>query len=229
MIFSWPFQVYNVADKLQISIGTADKGSRIKRESRAELTQDGAGNYLITYHPTHNFLQKSNSNYFCLEGTMRVRYEWQDGDVFKQEHSDIYKTLMQEHNAALNLDDNWEEGEGWIQNTAEKKFAANYWRPSLVPYEPVSATAEVVAMTDNTTLLCPMQYVTGWTFETVDILPTKSVISTKQGDEQYIIFGQNCKIGDTSIPKHSIKKQTSDSVTILSDSEQVTALVRIYK
>jgi|TARA_B100001093_G_C26816191_1_gene1009799 hypothetical protein len=229
MIFTWPFKVYNVADKLQISIGTASKGAQIRRDSRAELTQDGDGNYMITPHDTHAFLMKSNSNYFCLEGTMKVRYEWQDGDIFKQEHSDIYKELMIEHNKETNIEDNWNEGPGFIENTATKSYLGNTWRTSLVAYEPDCKAAEVTAMTDNTTLLCPMQYVTGWTFETLDILPNEQINSIKKGDEEYIIFGQKCKIGELEIPKQSIRKQTTQSLDIANDSSEVATLVRIYK
>lgn len=236
MIFSWPFKVYNVADKLQISIGTANKGNKIRRDSRAELTQDGNGNYMITPHDTHAFLMKSNSNYFCLEGTMKVRYEWQDGDVFKQEHSDIYKELMNEHNKDAGLSDNWNEGPGFIENTATKGFISDTWRTSLVPHEPDCSVAEIKAMTDNTTLLCPMQYVPGWTFETIDIMPGEKIISNKVGEEMYIVFGQECFTYSTDgqwrrqvIEKHSTKKQVSHQLEINNGSGDICSLVRIYK
>ena len=236
MIFSWPFEVINVANKLQISIGTATKGNKIRRDSQAELIQDGAGNFLITPHETHDFLMKSNSNYFCLEGTMKVRYEWETGDKFKQEHSDVYKELMVEHNKEANLKDNWNEGPGFIENTATKSYLGNTWRTSLVAYEPDCKVAEVTAMEDNTTLLCPMQHVTGWTFETIDILPGEKIVSNKKGEEMYLVFGQECftysKDGNwirQTLAKHSVKKQVSAELKINSGSGDVCTLVRIYK
>ena len=79
MIFSIPFKVINVANKLQLSISESTKaGQRIKRESQNEYTKDGSGNDLITTHPEHDFLIESNSNYFLLSGSMKIRFEWDE-------------------------------------------------------------------------------------------------------------------------------------------------------
>ena len=236
MIFSWPFKVCNVANKLQISIGTATKGARIRRDSKLELIQDGAGNYMITPHDTYAFLMKSNSNYFCLGGTIKARYEWKTGDNFKQEHSDIYKELMTEHNKAGNLEDNWKTGPGFIENTVTKTYFGNTWRTGLVPFEPDCSVAEVQAMSDNTTLLCPMQHITGWTFECLDIRPGEKIVSNKIGEEMYIVFGQECftysKDGQwtrQTLAKHSVKKQVSAALEINNGSGDICTLVRIWK
>jgi hypothetical protein len=74
-----------------------------------------------------------------------------------------------------------------------------------------------------------MQYQAGWTMENIDIPVGGTITSTKVGTEEYIFFGQSCKVGDTSINKHDVKKQTSASLDITNNSDRFCRLVRIYK
>lgn len=231
MIFGVKFNVLNVSNKIQISISQDTKSKqRIKRESVDEYTKDINGDFLLTYHPDHNFLIKSNTNYFLLEGSIKIRYEWDETSVFQNEHIDVFKGLLDQHHAGLsNLPELPTSGDGFLEATTVQKYRTDSWRAGHMFYEPYCTSAEVTIMEDNTVLLCPMQHYPGWTFEQIDILPGESVVSTKPGDDTYIVFGDTCSIAGTAIAKHATKKQTSSEVTIKNDSLKVCKLVRIYK
>ena len=84
-------------------------------------------------------------------------------------------------------------------------------------------------MEDNTVILCPMQHITGWTFDNIDIRPGGSIVSTKPGEDTYIVFGDTCSISGANIARHSTKKQVSQELEIKNNSENVCTLIRIYK
>ena len=48
-----------------------------------ERAKDRAGNVQSEIHPDYPFLVKLDIQYFILEGSVKVRYEWQHGDVIK--------------------------------------------------------------------------------------------------------------------------------------------------
>jgi hypothetical protein len=229
MIFSIGFDVINIEDNLQISISTNTKeGDKIVRESRAEYSQDGSGNSLIEKHPTHNCLIKTPNNYFLLEGSLKVKYEWFDGDDFSNSDIDTYKDWQATNNPE-HANCNPEYGDGYTKGTAIITENATGWKISAVKYEPDCKKATVEIVEDDTILLCPMQHDSGWTFEKADILSGGSIETNKSGTTCYIIFGQACKIGSDDVAKHAIKKLTSNSVTIENNSEKVCRLVKIYK
>lgn len=239
MIFNMSFNVINVANKLQISISKdSTAGQRVKREARTEHTKDAAGNYLLTPHPEHDFLLASNTNYFLLSGRLKIRYEWIDGDKFQNEHKETFKSLLKEQhkNYLQGMEDNYKHGDGYMENTLNQAYRCPTWTKSHLAYEPDCAIADVVIMEDDTTLLCPMQHVTGWTFETIDIKPFEKIISTKVGTEMYIVFGRECFTWSNDgqwirhvFEKHSVKKQTSEEIEINNGTGDVCSLVRIYK
>jgi len=229
MIFGIDFNVINVENDLQISISKNTKiGQRIVRESRAEYSQDGSGNSLIEKHPTHNCLIKTPNNYFLLEGSLKVKYEWFDGDDFSNSDIDTYKDWQATNNPE-HANCNPEYGDGYTKGTAIITENATGWKISAVKYEPDCKKATVEIVEDDTILLCPMQHDSGWTFEKADILSGGSIETNKSGTTCYIIFGQACKIGSDDVAKHAIKKLTSNSVTIENNSEKVCRLVKIYK
>ena len=229
MIFSIGFDVINIEDNLQISISTNTKeGDKIVRESRAEYSQDGSGNSLIEKHPTHNCLIKTPNNYFLLEGSLKVKYEWFDGDDFSDSDVATYETWQATNNPE-HSHCNPQTGSGYTVGTAIITENATGWKISPIKYEPDCKKATVEIVEDDTILLCPMQHDSGWTFEKADILSGGSIVTNKSGTTCYIIFGQACKIGSDDVAKHAIKKLTSNSVTIANNSEKVCRLVKIYK
>lgn len=230
MIFNIEFDVINVENDLQLSISKdSTVGQRIVRESRAEHPQDTAGNSLIEKHPTHNCLIKTPNNYFLLEGSVKVKYEWFDGDDFSDSDIDTYKNWQ----TSSNLEQafyNPQYSSGSIEGTAIiTDSMQSGWKISAVKYEPDCKKATVEIVEDDTVFLCPMQHDGGWSFEKADVLPGESLVTTKSGTTCYIIFGQACKIGSDDVAKHTVKKLTSNSVTISNNSEKVCRLVKIYK
>lgn len=233
MIFNIPFKVINLANKLQISISEGTTvGQKIVRESFSEHVKDGQSNYLHSEVDGKPYLIKTSNNYFLLEGKLKVRYEWEDGDKFKKEHLDDF---LADVRAKMNHvgDVEYSESEKSGDNYIEAVYAATEntpgWSESAANIEPNCSKASVEIMQDDTVMLCPMQYNPGWTFEKTDIPVGGSFTSNKVGTDEYIVFGQQCRVGGQVINKHSSKKQTSNSIVIENDSDSFCRLVRIYK
>ena len=233
MIFGFGFSVLNVGNKLQISISENTKaGDRIKRESEQEYVQNIHGDFGLTFHPTHNFIINSNTNYFILGGGIRIRYAWEEASKFQDEHKEIYMNLLKESQAGLSIpfdDAKYIHGPGYIEHQVFHANRAKKWLPSPLQYEPYCTTAEVEALVDDTLLLCPMQHEFGWTFEHIDVERAETIESNKQGQEMYIVFGMRCTVGDKQINQFEVKKQTSTQIHITNASYNLGTLVRIYK
>ena len=233
MIFCFGFSVLNVGNKLQISISENTKaGDRIKRESEKEYVQNIHGDFGLSFHPTHDFIINSNTNYFILGGGIRIRYAWEEASKFQDEHKEIYMNLLKESQAGLSIpfdDDKYIHGPGYIEHQVFHANRAKKWLPSPLQYEPYCTTAEVEALVDDTLLLCPMQHEFGWTFEHIDVERAETIESNKQGQEMYIVFGMRCTVGDKQINKFEVKKQTSTQIHITNESYNLGTLVRIYK
>jgi hypothetical protein len=232
MIFNVPFDVRNIDNQIQISISQNTKAKqRIKREGVNEYTKDSEGNFLLTPHPDYNFLIRSNNNYFLLNGKIKVRFEWDETSVFQDEHKQTYRDLLDNQYVGLKnpIEGSYTHGSGFMESSVDHQYRSDTWKSSHLAYEPYCTTGEITVMEDNTTILCPMQHYPGWTFEHIDIMPGESIVSTKPGDDTYIVFGDTCSIAGTDIAKHAVKKQTSSEITIKNDSLNVCTLVRIYK
>ena len=233
MIFGFGFSVLNVGNKLQISISENTKaGDRIKRESEQEYVQNIHGDFGLTFHPTHDFIINSNTNYFILGGGIRIRYAWEEASKFQDEHKEIYMNLLKESQAGLSIP--FDEAKyihvpGYIEHQVFHANRAKKWLPSPLQYEPYCTTAEVEALVDDTLLLCPMQHEFGWTFEHIDVERAETIESNKQGQEMYIVFGMRCTVGDKQINQFEVKKQTSTQLQITNASYNLGTLVRIYK
>ena len=115
MIFGFGFDVTNVENKLQIAISKNIKvGNRIKRE------KDEFQSHLdLIFHPTHDFIINSNTNYFILGGGIKIRYEWDDTSKFKDEHKETYMNLLKESQADLSIafdESKYKHGEGFMEH-----------------------------------------------------------------------------------------------------------------
>jgi len=228
MIFSIPFSVINANDDIQISISKATKvGQKIVREPGELRTADLSNNLIQEAHPQHSCLLKTDNNYFLLEGSVKVRYEWQDGDNFQDSDVETFRIESEKHPEHLRC--NYQHGSGWMEGTAVLGDTPCDWKESPVTYEPDNSKTTLEIMEDGTRILCPMQYEKGWSFLKADVSPGASIAATKSGDKCYIVFGQNCSIGDQTITKNTVKKMTSASVTIKNESEKLCRLIKIYK
>ncbi len=220
----------NLDNKLQISLSTNTLvGQRLKRMAADERVRDREGNTISDVHPTYPFLMKLDVQYFLLEGSVKVRYEWKDGDVFQDEHKTTYNSVVVENSPEFTHMRDYEEGSGYMQGTTSMGTEANDWKDNPILYEPHCAIAEFTIMQDNTRLLCPMEVEKGWTFKKADVLPGTSITATKSGDDCYIFFGQNCEVNGTAVSENTTKKLTSSSVSIKNVSDKLCRLVKIYK
>ena len=84
-------------------------------------------------------------------------------------------------------------------------------------------------MTDDTVLVCPMQYEKGWTFKQADVMNGDSITLNKQGTDCYFMSGEEVTTGSQTIDALDIKKLTSDSVTLTNNSGVFTKVILIYK
>jgi|TARA_X000001036_G_scaffold317047_1_gene295474 hypothetical protein len=227
MIVTIPFDIKNIANKLQLGVGwNTAPGQKMARENHAEHVKDSAGNLIHTQVADKPYLITSSNNYFLIEGKIRLKYIWAEGDEFDLTHLNEYEDIMNAVNTAASS----------LTRTTNS-ITADYvckeipgdWSFSGARIEPNCLQASVEILTAQTVIICPMQYQTGWTFEKIDIPVGGTVTSTKVGTEEYIFFGQSCTVGAKGINKHDIKKQTSASLDITNNSDRFCRLVRIYK
>jgi hypothetical protein len=227
MILSIPFDIRNIANKLQLSVGwNTVPGQKMARENHAEHVKDSAGNFIHTQVEGKPYLITSSNNYFLIEGQVRLTYTWEEGDEFDLTHLNEFEDIINEVAAAPDS----------LTRTTNS-IAADYtctemsggWSVSGSKIEPNCSQASVEILTAQTVILCPMQYEAGWTFEKIDIPVGGTITSTKVGTEEYLFFGQSCRIGATIINKHDTKKQTSLNLDITNNSDRFCRLVRIYR
>tara|TARA_R110002020_G_scaffold305191_2_gene520965 strand:+ start:520 stop:1203 length:684 start_codon:yes stop_codon:yes gene_type:complete len=227
MIVTIPFDIKNIANKLQLGVGwNTVPGQKMARENHAEHVKDSAGNLIHTQVEGKPYLITSSNNYFLLEGQVRVTYTWAEGDEFDLTHLNEFEDIM---NAVNATPDSLTRTENSITADYTCTEMPGGWNVSASSIEPNCLQASVEILTAQTVIICPMQYQTGWTMENIDIPVGGTITSTKIGTEEYIFFGQSCKVGDTSINKHDVKKQTSASLDITNNSDRFCRLVRIYK
>ena len=235
MIFSVPFKVINLANKLQISISeNTTTGQRIVRESVAEHTKDGEGNHFHSEVEGKPYLINTSNNYFLLEGIIKVTYRWKEGDKFNLSHRDEFESIVNSASASPDLIEKTDDSISGVYTFTMDPSST--WTSSATKIEPNSSEAGVEIYKDGTVLLCPMQHVTGWTFEKIDIPIGESIVSDKVGEEMCIVFGQECFTYSTDgqwtrqvIEKHATKKQVSHQLKINNGSGDVCRLIRIYK
>jgi hypothetical protein len=227
MIVTIPFDIKNIAHKLQLGVAwNTVPGQKVARENHSEHVKDSAGNLIHTQVANKPYLITSSNNYFLLEGQVRVTYTWAEGDEFDLTHLNEFEDIMNAVNATPDS-----------LTRTENSIAADYtctempggWNVSASSIEPNCLQASIEILSAQTVIICPMQYQAGWTMENIDIPVGGTITSTKVGTEEYIFFGQSCKVGDTSINKHDVKKQTSASLDITNNSDRFCRLVRIYK
>jgi len=219
----------NLDNNLQLSI-TKDTltGQRIKRMSVEERARDTEGQLINEVHPDYPFLLKLDVQYFVLEGSVKVRYEWKDGDEFQDEHKETYKSVVVANSPEF-TQSTFVEGSGYMQGISSMGTEATDWKDNPVLYEPHCSISEITIQEDNTRLFCPMQYNKGWTFKKADVLPNTSITATKDGDICYIFFAQDCEVDGAAVAKDKVKKLTSNSVSIKNVSSKLCRLVKIYK
>tara|TARA_B100000927_G_C16465144_1_gene469399 strand:- start:1557 stop:2243 length:687 start_codon:yes stop_codon:yes gene_type:complete len=228
MIFNMDFTVENFENKIQISVSRATKvGQMIVRESREERTKDGAGNFLFSTHPTIPSLVRADNNYFLIEGSIRLRHDWKEGDNFSDENKDEYRALLDQHAEYHNS--TYSDGPGWCEGTTTLGDTPCDWKQSPLMYEPDCYQTTLEILETNTRILCPMQHEAGWSFEKADVAPGATITATKQGTDCFIFFGQACDVNGTAISKNTTKKITSDSINIQNVSSKLCRLVKIYK
>jgi len=227
MILTVPFDLKNIANKLQLSVTKDTKiGHKIVRENHSEHVKDGNGNFIHTQVEGKPYLITSSNNYFLIEGKIRITYTWEEGDEFDLTHLNEFEDIINEVAATpetLTRTTNSITGD----YTCTEMLGD--WSVSAPRIEPNCLKSSVEILTAQTVIICPMQYEAGWTFEKIDIPVGGTITSTKVGTEEYLFFGQSCTIGATGINKHDIKKQTSENLDITNNSDRFCRLLRIYK
>ncbi len=221
----------NLDNKLQLSL-TKDAlaGQRLKRMSVDERAKDRSGNIVSEVHPDYPFLIKLDIQYFILEGSVKVRYEWKEGDVFQNEHKETYRDVVHTNSPEhTRLQSTYTHGDGFMQGISEMGTEATGWKDNPVLYEPHCSITEITILEDNTRILCPMEYEKGWILKKADVLPGTSIQATKSGTDCYIFFAQDCEVNGTAVSKNTTKKLTSNSVDIKNVSDKLCRLVKIYK
>ena len=232
MIFNIKFEVVkNIENKIQISISQNTKvGQKIVSESLAEYPKDRQGNDISVVHPDKPYLWKNTDNYFLMKGSIKTWFEWQDGDPFQAEHVDDYLAVQNSLDSDFVSKTNYNCVDGQIRcSAAYSPTGTSGLKSSILDWRPKVSQSGLEITSNNTVLVCPMQYDTGWTFKHADVMNGDSITITKQGTDCYFMSGEEVTTGSQTITALETKKLTSDSVTLTNNSGTFTKVILIYK
>ena len=235
MIFNIPFDmIENVNDDIQISIShPTEAGQIICRESFDEFSKDINGNPHYTVHPEKSYLISNHINYVLMNGKVGIRYSWQDGDTqFNKSHITPFLEIMETKIPnftelyKVQHDDNnlWGEYEHMpIETTGFEDLLFNW--------QPYSRSDQMEILEDNTVVLCPMQYETGWTFKKADVMHGDSITVTKTGSTRcYVISSENMDApNDKILKQYKLTEIVSSSVVLTNNSGTFCTIAKIYK
>ena len=232
MIFNIGFEtVKNIENKIQISVSHNTKtGQKIVSESLTEYPKDRQGNDISVVHPDKPYLWKNTDNYFLMKGSIKTWFKWQDGDPFQEEHVDDYLAVQNSLDSDFVSKVNYTRVDGQINcSAAYNPSSTSGLKSSILDWRPKVSQSGLEIVTDNTVLVCPMQYETGWTFKHADVMNGDSITITKQGTDCYFMSGEEVTTGSQTINGLDIKKLTSSSVTLTNNSGKFTKVILIYK
>ena len=139
------WQGINLDNKLHLFL-TKDTltGQRLKRMSTTERAVDRAGNTVSEVHPSYPFLIKLDVQYFILEGSVKVRYEWKEGDVFQDEHKETYRDVVHTNSPEHSrLQSTYTHGSGYMEGISSMGTEATDWKDNPVLYEPHCSITEI--------------------------------------------------------------------------------------
>lgn len=209
-------------------------GEKLVRETLDEhIKYDGAGFPIKTeIHPDYPFLIKGIANHTLLQGAVKVKYEWNDEDVFQKEHLDSFV----EYENSLDSDFNnlFENFSTITDNSLEITY--NYtcdttkdFKTSLVQYIPYCTKASYEILENNSAILCYSEYEANkWTLLIADIPVGESFNVFKKGEINYLAFGQSCKVDDLTVPQFHVGKLRKDR-TITNVSNKPCRIVSLHR
>ena len=232
MIFDIVFDtVKNIENKIQMSIAKDTKaGQKIVSESLAEYPKDKDGNDISVVHPDKPYLWKNTDNYFLMKGAIKTWFKWKEGDPFQAEHVDDYLAVQTNLNSDFVSKVNYTCIDGQINcSAAYHPTSTSKFKSSILDWRPKVSESGLEITADNTVLVCPMQYETGWNFAHADIVNGGSITINKQGTDCYFMSGEEVTTGSQTIDALETKKLTSNSVTLTNNSGTFTKVILIYK
>ena len=96
-------------------------------------------------NPDYPFLVKLDMQYFILEGSVKVRYEWQHGDVFQDEHKK-YRDVVHTNSPGTQDYNQRIHGSGYMEGISSMGSEATDWKDNPVLYEPHCSRTEITIM-----------------------------------------------------------------------------------
>ena len=75
-------------------------GQKVSRKNHAEHPKDGEGNPIHAQVADKPYLITSANNYFLIEGKVRIKYTWAEGDEFDLTHLNEFEDIINEIAAA---------------------------------------------------------------------------------------------------------------------------------
>ena len=235
MIFNIPFKmIENVNDDLQISVALGtEPGQRIVTETLEEKPRDRDGNHLFSVHPTKPWLITSSDNYFIMQGTLKVWFKWKDGDPFQseniQDYLDFQNNLVPNYTTMTNHQEDSDNKIMSGQYTYLPTETSGFVEP-LVKWRPYTSEGGIEIIDRDTVFVCPMQYSSGWTFQSADLMNNDSMTVDREGLQCYVLPGQLLHTEDNKrVEKYKLTKLESSSVKLFNRSGTFCKIAKMFK
>jgi len=114
------------------------------------------------------------------------------------------------------------------------------WTERSANYELSSDKASIESMQDDTIIICCLQNDYGYKFYNVDLQPNQSIETTKKGNINYLLVGEQCEVTVPSpdvvgenfkyiFNQYDCKKLSSDKCFVKNVSDKICRVVMICK
>lgn len=238
-IFTFPYDSTKftvVENSLQLAFPNTTEtkaGNEITRIGKMEL--DPAR--IKKKHPYSNKIKENQQNYFLVNGSVRVTYEWIDEDEIQESDVDAFIRYLDDCPETWTTKKDIENKKLIIEYTytGENKNFNTF----PLSYMLDTSNLSIVALSDDTEILCIMQknYQTVWNMAHIDLQPQEEIYVTKPiCDVAYVIVSQDAVIETTllgktnkdhtvPISKFSVKKLESDSVKVKNISDKPNKVI----
>ena len=239
LIFTYKFDDTKLAtleENLQLAFPdyeNIEMGMEIGRVGKMEL--DPAR--IKKKHPYSNKIKENQQNYFLVNGSVRVTYEWIDEDGIQESDVDAFIRYLDDCPETWTTKKDIENKKLIIEYTytGENKNFNTF----PLSYMLDTSNLSIVALSDDSEILCIMQknYQIVWNMAHIDLQPQEEIYVTKPiCDVAYVIVSQDAVIETTllgktnkdhtvPISKFSVRKLESQSVKLKNVSDKPNKVI----
>jgi hypothetical protein len=224
---------FNVDNKFNVSTATGSfVGEYLSRDKFNEQVNFES----VEYHPEYPKFNKRINSYALLKGKIKVTWTFDPEDNITNEDVTLYKQLNSgdpEHESAVIEHDSEK-----LSFTYQEGYYQHDWSNPSNVYEIATNKSKLEILEEGTQLVCFI-FDKGekWNTKIICLGPNTEgeyindtmTVANKEGDDCYIYFGGLCEVNGKQIEEFTVKKLTSENITIKNLSEKQIKIFKVFK